>query len=42
MKIKSISAVNVKVNDFRIVGKGSNLFKNACGKGYDEKQFRKE
>jgi len=36
MEFKSISSANVKVNDFQIVEKGSNLFKNACGKGYDE------
>lgn len=36
MKFRSISSANVKVNDFQIVEKGSNLFKDACGKGYDE------
>ena len=36
MKFRSVSSANVKVNDFQIVEKGSNLFKDACGKGYDE------
>lgn len=31
-----ISKNSVKVNDFQIVEKGSDLFLQACGKGYDE------
>ena len=30
-----ISENSVRVNDFQIVEKGSNLFLQACGKGYD-------
>jgi hypothetical protein len=35
MKYKSVSGKDAKVNDFQIVEKGSRLFKEACGKGYD-------
>lgn len=36
MKFRTISSTNVRVNDFQIIEKGSDLFKSACGKGYDE------
>jgi uncharacterized Zn finger protein (UPF0148 family) len=35
-KYKLLSEKNVRVNDFQIVSKGSDLFKEICGKGYDE------
>lgn len=39
---KTKSSVSVKVNDFQIVEKGSNLFADAVGKGYDEWLSSKE
>ncbi|RJE47912.1 hypothetical protein A7K50_01325 [Dehalobacter sp. MCB1] len=36
MKYKSLSCKVARVNDFQIVEKGSNLFQEATGKGYDE------
>lgn len=36
MKFKSLSDKKVRVNDFQMVEKGSDLFRKACGKGYEE------
>ena len=36
VKYRNISKEKVRVNDFQIVEKGSNLFKSACSKGYDQ------
>ncbi|WP_455539118.1 hypothetical protein [Terrisporobacter sp.] len=42
MKFKDISSDKVRVNDFQVVQKGSNLFKKATGKGYDKWLSEKE
>lgn len=35
LKYRALSRKDVKVNDFQIIDKGSRLFREACGKGYN-------